>query len=117
MFTAGEVAVSDGDVVALPLDRQPGGALLQNGVAARVAPEDEVAVSNVGIGDGSVVFYGSFAAELETPFANGVGHGGGGPVADLVVHGFAGGTDHDEGIHEGVVDGALEGVFLSQVII
>ena|SRR5881394_1453509 len=89
----------------------------EQAVAARVAPEDEVAVSNVGIGDGSVVFYGSFAAELETPFANGVGHGGGGPVADLVVHGFAGGTDHDEGIHEGVVDGALEGVFLSQVII
>ena len=82
-------------------------------VAAWVAPEDEIAVGDVGIGDGSVVLGGSVAAELETPFSDGVGHCGGGPFADLVVHGFSGRTDHDEGVHEGIVDWALEAMTFS----
>src|SRR5690242_18664696 len=86
-------------------------------VAVRVAPEDEVAVGDVGVGNGSVVLDGSRAAELESPFANGVGHGGGGPFANLVVHGLASRTDHDEGVHEGVVDGTLEAVTFFQVVV
>ena len=82
-------------------------------VAARIAPEDEIVIGDVGIGDGDVIFDGRCTAELESPFANGVGHGIGGPLADLVVHGFAGRADHDEGVHEGVVDWALEVVTFS----
>jgi len=108
-------AAGDGEFGAVPTKWEFGCDASEQYVAVRVAPEDKIAFGDVGVGDGSVVFNGRCATKLKSPFADGVRHGGGGPFADLVVHGFAGGADHDEGIHERVINRALDAVVFFQM--
>jgi hypothetical protein len=117
LVVEGVSGAGDGEFRAVPMEREFRRDAREQAVAARVAPENEVAVGNVGIGDSSVVFDGSFTAELETPLADGVGHGGRGPLTDLVVHGLASRADHGKGVQEGVVDWALEAVPFSQMLL
>ena len=73
-----------------------------------VAPEDEVCRGDVLVGDGRVVLEAGFAAELATPVFDGVGHFVLDPSARRVVHGLSRRADHDEAVHQRVIDGALE---------
>ena len=56
---------------------------VEDGVAARVAPEDEVVRGDVGVGDVLVVLDAGLAAELAPPVVDGVLHLGGHPLAGL----------------------------------
>ncbi len=97
-----------------PLDRQLVGNAGQDTIAAGIAPQDQVAGRDVGVGDGSVLAHLGLAAELAAPFGDGVLLFGGHPGRDAGGQRRAGGRDEDEAIHEGVVDGALQAVDLVQ---
>ena len=66
------------------------------------------------VGDVLVVLDAGLAAELAPPVVDGVLHLGGRPVADLLVQGRAGRPDHQEAVHEGIVDRPLQAVPLAK---
>ena len=73
-----------------------------------IAPQDQIVGGDIGIGDRVIIFHACVAAELPPPMFDGVPHFGGSPVADFLVHRLAGRAHHQETVHEGVVDGALQ---------
>jgi hypothetical protein len=77
-------------------------------VAPGVAPQDQIAVGYIGVGDRGIVLYGRIPAHLGTPEMDGVGFFGFCPVAYGFIHRAAGGINHYEAVHEGIVYRALE---------
>ena len=69
---------------------------------------------DVGVGDVVVVLDAGLAAELAPPVVDGVLHLGAGPFPTLSFERLAGRPDHQEAVHEGVVDRALQAVPLAK---
>ena len=99
---------------ARPLHGEAIGDAREDAVAAGVAPEDQIAVGDIGVGDVLIVTHLGVAAKLAMPFGDGALLFGGGPLRDGGRERRAGGRDEDEAIEEGVVDGTLQSVALVQ---
>ena len=67
---------------------------------------------DVDLGNILVILDACLAAELAPPVVDGVFHFGGRPLADLFVQLRAGRPDHQEAVHEGVVDRPLQAMRL-----
>ena len=83
-------------------------------VAFRVAPKDEVAVGDVGGGQVDVVFNQRLAAELQFPVGQRLAKLRLGPLGGQAGHRLAGRSDHEEAIHERIIDWPLQAGALGQ---
>ena len=83
----GVACAAEHDAVGGPLHRQAVGDPRQNAIAARVAPEDQVAVGDVGVRDVLIVAHLRVAAELPAPFGDGALLFGGDPRATFAASG------------------------------
>ena len=105
--------VAEAHAVLVPLDRQLIGDLRQDGIAAGSPHRTRLWAAM----SASLISLSSLTRALprnSPPVVDGVRHLGGGPSSDLVVEWIPGRPDHQEAIHEGVVDRALQAVPLAQ---
>ena len=92
------------------MERQRLGDLAENRIALRIAPQDEVAILDVLVGDFHVVDDDRLAAELTPPLIDGAFHFAIDPLGDDVVRRRSRRPHERERPHERVVDRSLQAV-------
>src|SRR5579875_845388 len=117
MIFGGERPLAQPHVFTVPADRQLVGDLGQDFVAARIAPEDKIMGSDIGVGESAIVLNPRLTTKLLAPVRDSVSHLRRNPGANLVVKWLASRPDHQKTIQEGVVDRTLQSGPFAQLAI